>query len=204
MIIGVSLNEVIRDFRGQFEKMYNKYHPQDEETEPKEIDKTKFNLLDNFYFSGGTEELNKFLYFDSSLEIFGHANELHTNIITHLNQFHNDMEDEGHTIMLISKELANSKPSTLFFLSKTTCKVNTIKFVRKSEDKWNHVDIMITADPDVLNSKPSNKKSIKITTDYNKNCNSDFTINNLKTILSDRELLNKIINTTTINYTEIQ
>ena len=204
MIIGVSLNEVIRDFRGQFEKMYNKYHPQDEETEPKEIDKTKFNLLDNFYFSGGTEELNKFLYFDSSLEIFGHANELHTNIITHLNQFHNDMEDEGHTIMLISKELANSKPSTLFFLSKTTCKVNTIKFVRKSEDKWNHVDIMITADPDVLNSKPTNKKSIKITTDYNKNCNSDFTITNLKTILSDRELLNKIINTTTINYTEIQ
>ena len=153
MIIGVSLNEVIRDFRGQFEKMYNKYHPQDEETEPKEIDKTKFNLLDNFYFSGGTEELNKFLYFDSSLEIFGHANELHTNIITHLNQFHNDMEDEGHTIMIISKELANSKPSTLFFLSKTTCKVNTIKFVRKSEDKWNHVDIMITADPDVLNLK---------------------------------------------------
>lgn len=204
MIIGVSLNEVIRDFRGQFEKMYNKYHPQDEETEPKEIDKTKFNLLDNFYFSGGTEELNKFLYFDSSLEIFGHANELHTNIITHLNQFHNDMEDEGHTIMLISKELANSKPSTLFFLSKTTCKINTIKFVRKSEDKWNHVDIMITADPDVLNSKPTNKKSIKITTDYNKNCVSDFTINNLKTIISDRELLNKIINTTTINYTEIQ
>lgn len=204
MIIGVSLNEVIRDFRGQFEKMYNKYHPQDEETEPKQIDKSKFNLLDNFYFSGGTEELNKFLYFDSSLEIFGHANELHTNIITHLNQFHNDMEDEGHTIMLISKELANSKPSTLFFLSKTSCKINTIKFVRKSEDKWKHVDIMITTDPDVLNSKPSDKKSIKITTDYNKNCNSDFTINNLKTILSDKELLNKIINTTTINYTEIQ
>lgn len=204
MIIGISLNEVIRDFRGQFEKMYNKYHPQDEETEPKQIDKSKFNLLDNFYFSGGTEELNKFLYFDSSLEIFGHANELHTNIITHLNQFHNDMEDEGHTIMLISKELANSKPSTLFFLSKTSCKINTIKFVRKSEDKWKHVDIMITTDPDVLNSKPSDKKSIKITTDYNKNCNSDFTINNLKTILSDKELLNKIINTTTINYTEIQ
>lgn len=204
MIIGISLNEVIRDFRGQFEKIYNKYHPQDEETEPKQIDKSKFNLLDNFYFSGGTEELNKFLYFDSSLEIFGHANELHTNIITHLNQFHNDMEDEGHTIMLISKELANSKPSTLFFLSKTSCKINTIKFVRKSEDKWKHVDIMITTDPDVLNSKPSDKKSIKITTDYNKNCNSDFTINNLKTILSDKELLNKIINTTTINYTEIQ
>ena len=50
----------------------------------------------------------------------------------------------------------------------------------------------------------NNLREIKITTDYNKNCVSDFTINNLKTIISDRELLNKIINTTTINYTEIQ
>jgi len=204
MIIGISLNEVIRDFRGQFEKVYNRYHPLDEESKPKTIDNSKFNLLDNYYFSGGTEELNKFLYFDSSLEIFGHANELHTNIVTHLNQFHNDMEDEGHTVIIISKELANSKPSTLFFLSKTSCKINTIKFVRKSEDKWNHVDIMITTDPDVLDSKPTDKKSIKIETEYNKNCQSDFTIKNLKTILSDKELLYKIINTTTINYTEIQ
>ncbi len=114
------------------------------------------------------------------------------------------MEDEGHTVIIISKELANSKPSTLFFLSKTSCKINTIKFVRKSEDKWNHVDIMITTDPDVLDSKPTDKKSIKIETEYNKNCQSDFTIKNLKTILSDKELLYKIINTTTINYTEIQ
>ena len=51
----------------------------------------------------------------------------------------------GHTPIIISKELNNSKPSTLFFLSKLSAKINNIVFVRDYKKKWDHVDILITA-----------------------------------------------------------
>ena len=107
-------------------------------------------LLDHFEFSGGTTELNKFMYVDAALEIFGHAGEVKLNSIEHLNQLHNLIEDLGHTPIVISKELNNSKPATLFFLSKLSSKINNIIFVRDYDKKWDHVDILITANPETL------------------------------------------------------
>ena len=77
------------------------------------------------------------------------------------------IEKLGHTPIIISKELNNSKPATLFFLSKLSCKVNTIKFVRDYNDKWKHVDVLITASPKTLLSKPS-EKAFVILISFNK------------------------------------
>lgn len=204
MKIGIALDGVVRDFMGQLEKIYDKYHPQENEDGEKEKRKiTSFNLLEYFNFSGGTQELNEFLYVDSALEIFGHAGESKLNAIQHLNQLHNLIEDEGHIPIIISKELNNSKPSTLFFLSKLSTKVNTIQFVRDYDKKWDHVDVLITSNPFTLESKPQGKISIKVINDYNKNCESDYTIIDLKEMLDDRTILEKIFNTTTVSFTEI-
>ena len=92
MKIGVSINGVIRDFITKFESVYDKYHPSDDEESP-ERDISSLNLLEHFVFTGGTEELNTFLYVDSSLEIFGHAGETKLNSVEHLNQLHNLIED---------------------------------------------------------------------------------------------------------------
>jgi hypothetical protein len=102
----------------------------------------------------------------------------------------------GHTPIIISKELNNSKPSTLFFLSKLSCKVNTIKFVR-------NYSILITASPDTLLSKPLDKVSIKVINTYNKMCNSDYTIVDLKELLDDKKLLEKILGTETIGFEDV-
>ena len=162
------------------------------------------NLLDHFTFSGGTGELNKFMYVDSALEIFGHAGEVKLNSIEHLNQLHNIIEDMGHTPIVISKELNNSKPATLFFLSKFSSKINNIIFVRDFKDKWDHVDILITASPTTLESKPGDKISVKVINTYNKNCNSDFTIVDLKELIEDKKTLEKIIITETVEFEDIK
>ena len=143
------------------------------------------------------------MYIDSSLEIFGHAGESKLNAVQHLNQLHNIIEDMGHTPIIISKELNNSKPSTLFFLSKLSAKVNSIQFVRYYDKKWDYVDILITANPITLESKPQNKISIKVINDYNKNCKSDYTIIDLKELLEDKTIIEKILNTTTVSYTDV-
>jgi len=207
MKIGITIDGVVRDFITKFESVYDKYYPviNEETGEPEEIERDikDLELLKWFKFTGGTEELNKFMYVDSSLEIFGHAGETKINAVEHLNQLHNLIEDMGHTPILISKELNNSKPATLFFLSKLSCKVSTIKFVRDYPNKWDHVDVLVTASPETLLSKPMDKVSVKVINTYNKMCNSDFTIVDLKELLEDKKMLEKILGTETIEFEDI-
>jgi len=205
MRIGITIDGVVRDFITKFESVYDKYYPVELE-EGEELPKrdiNTLNLLEHFKFTGGTEELNKFLYIDSSLEIFGHAGETKLNSVEHLNQLHNLIEDMGHTPIVISKELNNSKPATLFFLSKLSAKVNNIVFVRDYDKKWDHVDILITANPTTLETKPKEKVSIKVINHYNKDCDADYTILDLKEILDDKKILEKILGTQTIEFEDI-
>jgi hypothetical protein len=210
MIVGITIDGVVRDFITKFESVYDKYYPveghEGDDGEEVEIEKRVIDtleLLEHFDFKGGEEELNKFLYVDSSLEIFGHAGEVKLNSVEHLNQLHNIIEDMGHTPIVISKELNNSKPATLFFLSKLSAKVNNIVFVRDYDKKWDHVDVLITANPTTLNSKPNEKISIKVINHYNKNCDSDYTIVDLKELLDDKKLLGKILNTETVDFEDV-
>ena len=50
------------------------------------------DLLEHFHFKEGEKELNKLLYVDASLEIFGHAGEVKLNSVEHLNQLCNPEE----------------------------------------------------------------------------------------------------------------
>ena len=71
------------------------------------------------------------------------------------------------------------------------------------ENKWDHVDVLITASPETLMSKPVDKISIKVINTYNKNCKSDYTIVDLKELLEDKNTLNKILNTETIEFEDV-
>jgi len=204
MKIGISIDGVVRDFITKFELVYDKYFPVSDEDTLIERDINTLNLLDHFAFSGGTTELNKFMYVDAALEIFGHAGETKLNSVEHLNQLHNIIEDMGHIPIVISRELNNSKPSTLFFLSKLSAKINNIIFVRDYEKKWDHVDILITANPHILDMKPKGKISIKVINGYNKNNFSDFTIVDLKELVDDKKLLEKILGTETVEFEDIK
>jgi len=202
MKIGITIDGVIRDFLTKFELVYDKYFPVEEDTPKRSID--SLDLLEYFTFSGGTTDLNKFMYVDAALEIFGHANEKKLNSVEHLNQLHNLLEDMGHTPIVISKELNNSKPATLFFLSKLSAKINNIIFIQEYDKKWDHVDILITANPITLNTKPVGKVSIKVINKYNKNVKADYTIVDLKELLNDKKTLQKILDTETIAFEEIK
>ena len=204
MKIGISINGVIRDFIPKFEAVYDKYFPVDEDEETPKRNINNLNLLEHFVFTGGTTELNNFMYVEAALEIFGHAGEVKLNAVEHLNQLHNLIEDMGHTPIIISKELNNSKPATLFFLSKLSAKINNIVFIRDYNKKWEHVDILITANPTALNTKPTGKISIKVIKEYNKDNNSDYTIVDLKELLDNKKILEKILSTETIEFEDIK
>lgn len=197
MTISVDINEVLRDFIGKLKKTYTKYTDKDP-IEP--ID--SFELSKYFTFDEEGDSLENFLYEESSLEIFGHSDEIRLNTISHLNTLSNKVKELGHKLEIVSIEFANSKPSTLFFLSKTSCKVDRIRFVSSSEDMWSESDVIITANPEVLKDKPNNKITIKVDCDYNKNSDSDYSVEKIKDIL-EQSIIEKLTNSITIEYTEI-
>jgi hypothetical protein len=194
MKITVSLNEVLRDTLSQIDYTYSKYISNGEPTTSKN-DITSFNLEDHFKFNS-KQELNRFLYDEASLEIFGHADQMYDNLMTKFNMFLVDIdEEEEHTIELVSREFLKSIPSTLFFLSKLGCRAANIRFVKQNEDEWGDTDILITANPIALMSKPSDKISVKIKTSYNQNVGADYELESINDFINDVSLREKIINT---------
>ncbi len=75
--------------------------------------------------------------------------------------------------------------------------------MRDDKDKWDHIDVLITATPETLLSKPLEKTSIKVINTYNKNNNANYTIVDLKELLEDKSMLEKILSTETIEYEDI-
>ncbi len=202
MKIGISINEVLRDTLAQMDYTYTKYLGEGEYT-IKKNDITSFNLTEHFDFKSKSE-LNRFLYEEASLEIFGHADQLYENLMTRFNMFLVDIEEEEeHTIELVSREFLKSIPSTLFFLSKLGCRASNIRFVKQNEEEWDGVDILITANPIALQNKPEGKISVKINAPYNKNIGGDFELDSILDFIKDVSLREKILNTKITTQEEI-
>ena len=202
MKIGISINEVLRDYIGQFAYTYEKYIGPTNITSK---DVTSFDLIDHFKFDS-VAKLNSFLFLEAPLEIFGHADQLHDGIITHLNEFLSEIDYEGeHEVKIVSREVSKAIPSTLFFLSKTGCKATDIKFVKTHELEWDDVDVLITANPRALEAKPNGKISVKINASYNSDTPSDYQLDNIIEFFRDEELRTKILNPTiTTTYEELK
>jgi hypothetical protein len=209
MKIAISINEVLRDYIGQFIYTYEKYIVPELEKDGKKVsevnieDVTSFNLMDHFEFED-IKKLNTFLYKEAPLEIFGHADLMSDGLMIHFNRFLNDIkDDEEHEIELVSREVDKSIPATFFFLSKTACLIDKIRFVKQNEDEWGDADVLVTANPQSLLNKPNGKLSIKVKSNYNHGVKGDYEIETLLDFINDEDFRNKVLNTKTTTYEEL-
>lgn len=126
-----------------------------------------------------------FVYDKCCLEIFGYADEIIDGAVQSINdlELHLKMIGKEHEIIITSREAGRSVPSTLFFLSKTGCMIQNIKFTMGTTDCWQHVDIMVTDHPEILNSKPEGKKVIKIEKPFNQDISADYTVRSVRELI---------------------
>ena len=115
------------------------------------------------------------------MEIFGHAGSVETSSIMDFNDFYLNMRDE-HDILVVSDEMGKSKPASLFFISKFGCLVETVKFYSEStiNSLWDSVDVLLTANPQLLLNHPEGKVVIKYDTTYNSDIKTKYSISKLK------------------------
>ena len=115
------------------------------------------------------EVYNRFMYEDYVFEIHASAPIMYKGMDLHVNNFHDKYQNSAN-FTLLSVENKYSIPPTLFFLSKMISRFRSYQFVNKSLDMWNHVDLLITSDPEILKlGKPWGKNLIKVRRPYNEN-----------------------------------
>jgi len=141
-------------------------------------------LFDNIKLTLSPEnQLYKFLYDEYLWEIFGNSGKIYSNVAQDINEFYN-INKNKFKIKIVSLEEYRSIPPTLFFLSKEAIKIADYSFYGDPKRLWKECDILITANPKLLNNKPFNKFSIKINREFNKISNSDIDILNFNDIFN--------------------
>ena len=195
MKIGIEINGVLRDIVTKMEQVYQKYLIDEMEEEPEfvyemNLPVTSFEFGSHFKFKDD-DEFYHFLYEEFVMQLFGHAPSTEMTSFNTLNDFYVNFRD-NYEILIVSNEIGKSKPSSLFFLSKFGCLLEKVIFFGEitKTNMWNNVDILLTANPDLLLNKPSKKVVIKYETEFNKNIESEHTI---KSLSEFEDKLTKII-----------
>jgi len=201
--IGIEINGVLRDTIGKFTQLYEKHMIDEDDHDGKTFeldmsgnteelvskedfeykilsDVTSLNLMDHFRFND-EDELYHFMYEDFAMQIFGHAGSTETFTFNDLNDLYLKYRDNNE-LLIVSDEMGKSKPASLFFLSKFGCQVEKIKFYSNltKNSMLGEVDVLLTANPDLLLEKPKDKIVVKYNTIYNKNVDCEYEISTLK------------------------
>ena len=132
---------------------------------------------------------HEFIYDESPMEIFGQAKEIEQNVITHLTSLYKSMPKD-YKLRIVGDDLGRAKSSTLWFLAKYGVSCDEISFYNSTtvNEMWGKTDIFITADVDIIESKPEGKELIIVNRLYNEGHECDMRIDELKQIKSFEEI----------------
>lgn len=195
MKIAIDLNDVIRDYSNNFIKYYIEGYNHNFDLDDFELWSNKLNMV--FPFNSDSS-YNNFVYNDYAFELFGKCGTCSRNLEAELNNWAEmelkklDINEDIELMFVSPMEYGLSIGNTYFFLSKIGTKIREVYFPKDSSTIWDKCDVLITANPDLLDIKPENKKSIKIKTEYNSESEADFTYASLSSFLSDIENVKKL------------
>jgi hypothetical protein len=196
MRIAIDVNGVLRDTLLRIEQVYTKFYVDnpfitDEEKEPYEVlsPVETLDISKHLKFKD-EDEVYDFLYREHTMEIFGHAPSVEMTSFNDFNEFYTDHRDNNE-IIIVSDEIGKSKPATLFFLSKFGCLVEKIKFYSEitTNSMWDEIDVLLTANPNLLLNHPTDKIVIKFNTVYNTDIDITHNINTIKEL---KEIIEKL------------
>lgn len=188
MKIAVDLNDVLRDYTSNFATYFKKGYNEDINLEEIEV---FTNELDQVFPFRSRYDYEHFVYEDYAWELFAKCPSCDkglgaefsnwvTKTITNI-----DTEDPIEVIIVSPMEYGITIPCTYWFISKLGCRAREVYLPVDSMTIWDKCDVLITANPKLLDNKPEGKKSVKIITDYNTECKADFEYNNMLEFLKD-------------------
>lgn len=193
MKICFTLDDVIRAKTVQIGKIYKRNINGD-------IDLDALDFSTNDYqeiFSFKTKaDWQKFLYSDYAYEIFGEAPVTTKGVDKEFNLWLiglQDIDDDIEVSLANPFEFNASIGFTCFFLSKIATRVRELYFPIDSSEIWDKCDVLVTADPKLIEEKPEGKICVKINMPYNKDLETDYSFDSLSDALKENNILKKLI-----------
>ena len=188
MKIAIDINDVLRDFTTQFKNYYIKGIDPSFEIEDKDIN--SFDLSEVFPFKD-KNAYYMFRYIDYAFELYGRAEAMDKMLPYRFNDWtqktlRNLDKENIPEIMLVSPfEIGKSIQSTYSFLSKISSSVREVYFPIDSYTICDRCDILITANPNLIENVPEGKIVIKIDTPYNKSVECKYSFKSLMDVITD-------------------
>lgn len=195
MRIAIDLNDVIRNFSQNFLKVYVENYNRDFDLSDFEF--WSNNMAEVFSFKSDNSYYN-FIYNDYAFELYGKCNTMTTDLVSSLDfwteRILQDLDcDEEISVMFVSpKEYGKSIGNTFFFLSKLGVNIRETYFPIDSSTIWDRCDVLITANPQLLESKPKDKITVKIHAEYNKEDEADFSYRTASSFFKNKENTEKV------------
>lgn len=195
MKIAIDLNDVIRDNMYQFRYIYQKYIDGSFDIDLNDID--TYNMMNHYPFDSETE-LQQFKYIDYPFELYGRAELCDKMLGYALNDYIEktlkDLDECPEVILFSPFEIALTIQSTYSFLSGRSIRARELYFPVDSMTIYDRADIVITAQPSLIENCPEGKTVIKINKPYNKEVETKYSFNSMMDIINDpNETLIKII-----------
>ena len=196
MTIAVDINDVVRDFTREFILTYEKHVDQNYDINVSDV--KDFDLFKLFPFKG-RREYERFRYEDFAWDIYQKANPCNANIAASINMWKYDILgdlDEDVNVMLFSPfETDETMVATYTFLAQNKITARELYFPIDSITIYDKADIVITANPRLIENVPEGKKVIKVKTSYNEDVEAEYAFDSLKDIIHDEnDTLINIIN----------
>lgn len=187
--IAIDINDTLRDNLYQFRRIYQKHIDPSFEIELEDID--DFDLYNVFPFEN-RDAYNEFKYIDCPFELYGRAEACDKFLPYRLNDWINNTlrdfeEDKIPNIIFTSPfEMGLTIQSSLSFLNKMGSRVREYYFPIDSSTIWDRCDVLITANPNLIQNCPSDKVVIAITKPYNKDIQTKYRFDTLMDVINDK------------------
>lgn len=190
MVIGIDINDTMRDFSGQFDYVYKKFIDPTFELGEEGVWSNDYSQVYPFVTK---DQYESFRYIDYPFELYARADACSKNLNVKFNKWTGidlmdvDKEKVPEIILFSPLESNLTIQATYSYLSANLCRVRTMHFPVDSTSMWEKCDIIITANPTILDAKPEGKVSIKIEADYNKDTEADYTFATMEELIDDGE-----------------
>ena len=195
--IAIDINDVIRNYTGQFINCYRKLVNPKYEGTVEDIE--DFNFAEAFDFKGETD-YREFKYTDAAFELHARAEVMDNRLYGVLTDWTEnvlkslDVNEDPEVIFFSPFEMGLTIPSTLSFLAAHGIRSREYVFPVDSVRMYDRCDIMITANPNLISRCPEGKKVFKIEAPYNKDVETEYTFPSLYELIKDEnETIVKII-----------
>lgn len=198
--IAIDLNEVLRDFIRQFIDKYKQEENPGFDKEYEDVDDFDFKNIFPFLNEEGiydADAYNTFRYVDMAYELHARAQMteraltaiVNMWIANTLRNYGSDGGNDVEVLLIAPFEDGTTIPSTYGFLNNSGLQVRGIIFPRVSYEVWDYFDMVITANPNLIEAKPNDDKkvAVKINCPYNTECECELAFDSLGDMILDPE-----------------